>query len=205
MPKVYAIDGVTPVIDPSAFVHPDAVLIGDVIVGPGCYVAPGASLRGDMGRLVMGRGANLQDNCIVHGFPGTDTVIEEDGHIGHNAVLHGCVVKRNALVGMGSIVMDGAVVGEEAFVAAMAFVKAGFQVPPRSLVAGIPGKVVRELKQDEIDWKSAATREYQELARRCLQGLVPARPLTAVEPNRKRLDLSDLPPLYQMKQGAQKS
>src|SRR5262245_41850310 len=81
MPKVYAIDGVTPVIDPSAFVHPDAVLIGDVIVGPGCYVAPGASLRGDMGRLVMGRGANLQDNCIVHGFPGTDTVIEEDGHI----------------------------------------------------------------------------------------------------------------------------
>lgn len=205
MAKVYAIDGVVPVIDPTAFVHPDAVLIGDVIVGPGCYVAPGASLRGDMGRLVMGRGANLQDNCIVHGFPGTDTVIEEDGHIGHAAVLHGCVVKRNALVGMGSIVMDGAVVGEESFVAAMAFVKAGFVVPPRSLVAGIPGKVVRELKQEEIDWKSAATREYQELARRCLKGLVPATPLSAIEPGRKRLDLSDLPPLYRMKQGAQNS
>ena len=201
MAKVYAIDGVVPVIDPTAFVHPDAVLIGDVIVGPGCYVAPGASLRGDMGRLVMGRGANLQDNCIVHGFPGTDTVIEEDGHIGHAAVLHGCVVKRNALVGMGSIVMDGAVVGEESFVAAMAFVKAGFVVPPRTLVAGIPGKVVRDLKPEEIDWKSAATREYQELARRCRKGLVPATPLTAVEPGRRRLELSDLPPLYRMKQG----
>lgn len=200
MAKVYAIDGVVPVIDPTAFVHPDAVLIGDVIVGPGCYVAPGASLRGDMGRLVMGRGANLQDNCVVHGFPGTDTMIEEDGHIGHAAVLHGCVVRRNALVGMGAVVMDGAVVGEESFVAALAFVKAGFQVPPRTLVAGIPGKVMRELTQKEIDWKSAGTREYQELARRCLKGLVPATPLTEVEPGRRRLDLSDLPPLYRMKQ-----
>lgn len=200
MAKVYAIDGVVPVIDPTAFVHPDAVLIGDVIVGPGCYVAPGASLRGDMGRLVMERGANLQDNCVVHGFPGTDTVIEEDGHIGHAAVLHGCVVRRNALVGMGAVVMDGAVVGEESFVAALAFVKAGFQVPPRTLVAGIPGKVMRELTQKEIDWKSAGTREYQELARRCLKVLAPATPLAAVEPGRRRLDLSDLPPLYRMKQ-----
>jgi phenylacetic acid degradation protein len=200
MAKVYAIDGVVPVIDPAAFVHPDAVLIGDVIVGPGCYVGPGASLRGDMGRLVMGRGANLQDNCIVHGFPGTDTTIEEDGHIGHGAVLHGCVVKRNALVGMGAVIMDGAVIGEEAFVAALAFVKAGFQVPPRKLAAGMPAKIVRDLSAEEIAWKSAGTREYQQLARRCLATLVPATPLTAPEPNRRRLELSDLPPLYQMKQ-----
>ncbi|MCC7048930.1 MAG: phenylacetic acid degradation protein PaaY [Alphaproteobacteria bacterium] len=200
MAKVYAIDGVTPVIDPAAFVHPDAVLIGDVIVGPGCYVGPGASLRGDMGRLVMGRGATLQDNCIVHGFPGTDTTIEDDGHIGHGAVLHGCVVKRNALVGMGAVVMDGAVIGEAAFVAALAFVKAGFQVPPRTLAAGMPAKIVRALKDDEIAWKSAGTREYQQLARRCLATLVPATPLSAPEAGRKRLDLSDLPPLYQMKQ-----
>lgn len=199
MAKVYAIDGVVPVIDPAAFVHPDAVLIGDVIVGPGCYVGPGASLRGDMGRLVMGCGANLQDNCIVHGFPGTDTTIEEDGHIGHGAVLHGCVVKRNALVGMGAVIMDGAVIGESAFVAALAFVKAGFAVPPRTLAAGMPAKIVRDLKDDEIAWKSAGTREYQQLARRCLATLVPATPLAAPEPNRKRLDLSDLPPLYQMK------
>jgi phenylacetic acid degradation protein len=198
--KVYAIDGITPVVDPTAFVHPDAVLIGDVIVGPGCYVGPGASLRGDMGRLVMGRGANLQDNCIVHGFPGTDTTIEEDGHIGHGAVLHGCVVGRNALVGMGAVVMDGAVIGEEAFVAALAFVKAGFQVPARKLAAGIPAKVLRDLTADEIAWKSAGTREYQQLARRCLASLVPATPLAAPEPGRRRLELSDLPPLYLMKQ-----
>jgi len=200
MAKVYAIDGVTPVIDPSAFVHPDAVLIGDVIVGPECYVGPGASLRGDMGRLVMGRGANLQDNCIVHGFPGTDTTIEEDGHIGHGAVLHGCVVRRNALVGMGAVIMDGAEIGEDAFVAALAFVKAGFHVPARKLAAGMPARILRDLKDDEIAWKVKGTREYQALARRCLASLVPAEPLPAPEPNRRRLELSDLPPLYRMKQ-----
>lgn len=201
MAKVYSIDGVIPVIDPTSFVHPDAVLIGDVIIGPGCYVGPGASLRGDMGRLVMGRGANLQDNCIVHGFPGTDTTIEEDGHIGHGAVLHGCVVRRNALVGMGAVIMDGAEIGEEAFVAALAFVKAGFKVPPRKLAAGMPARILRDLKDDEVAWKCAGTREYQMLARRCLASLVPAEPLSAPEPDRRRLELSDLPPLYQMKQG----
>lgn len=150
MPKVYAIDGIVPVVDPSSFVHPTAVLIGDVIVGPGCYIGPSASLRGDFGRLVMQAGGNLQDNCVVHGFPGTDTVMEEDAHIGHGAVLHGCTVKRNALVGMNAVVMDGAVIGESAFVAAMAFVKAGFAVPARTLVAGIPAKIVRQLSDEEI-------------------------------------------------------
>jgi len=97
MAKVYSIDGVIPVVDPTAFVHPTAILIGDVIVGPGCYVGPAASLRGDFGRLILKAGANLQDTCVMHGFPGTDTVIEEDGHVGHGAVLHGCIVQRNAL------------------------------------------------------------------------------------------------------------
>ena len=96
-PKVWAINGIVPVIDPSAFVHPSAVLIGDVIVGAGCYVGPAASLRGDFGRLVMRAGSNVQDGCIMHGFPGTDTVVEEDGHVGHGAILHGCIVQRGAL------------------------------------------------------------------------------------------------------------
>ncbi len=109
MPKVYAIGGVTPVIHPSAFVHPTAVLIGDVIIGPRCYVGPLACLRGDFGRLIMEEGANLQDTCVVHGFPGSDTVIEVDGHIGHGAVIHGARIGRNALVGMNAVVMDGAV------------------------------------------------------------------------------------------------
>ncbi len=196
MAKVYAIDGIVPVIDPSAFVHPMAVVIGDVIVGPGCYVGPGASLRGDMGRLVMGRGANLQDNCIVHGFPGTDTCIEEDGHIGHGAVLHGCTVKRRALVGMNAVVMDGAVIGEASFVGALAFVKAGFAVPPRTLVAGIPAKIMRELTDEELAWKAGGTREYQQLAVRCAASLQEATPLAAPEPDRRRLELGDIAPLH---------
>jgi phenylacetic acid degradation protein len=195
-PKVWAIDGITPVVDPTSFVHPTAVLIGDVIVGPGCYIGPGASMRGDFGRLVMHVGGNLQDNCVVHGFPGTDTVMEEDAHIGHGAVLHGCTVKRNALVGMNAVVMDGAVIGESAFVAAMAFVKAGFAVPPRTLVAGIPAKIMRPLSDEEVAWKGQGTREYQELARRSLATMQHVEALTATEPDRKRLDLSTVQPLY---------
>lgn len=135
--KVYAIDGIVPVVDPTAYVHPSAVLIGDVIVGPDCYVGPCASLRGDFGRLILERGSNLQDTCVMHGFPGTDTVVEEDGHIGHGAVLHGCRVGRNALVGMNAVIMDNAVIGESSIVAAAAFVKAGVEMPPRMLIAGM--------------------------------------------------------------------
>jgi len=201
--KVYAIDGITPVIDPTAYVHPSAVLIGDVIIGPRCYVGPAACLRGDFGRLVLKEGANIQDTCVMHGFPGTDTVVEEDGHIGHGAVLHGCVVKRNALVGMNAVIMDGAVVGESSIVAAMAFVKAKFEVPDRSLVAGSPARVIRELSEEEIAWKSAGTKQYQDLAVRSLNTMQEVDALTEVEPDRKRLSFDEeVIPLYQAKQQA---
>ena len=196
---VYAINGVTPVVDPTAFVHPSAVLIGDVIIGPGCYVGPCASLRGDFGRLEVRAGANLQDACIMHGFPGTDTIVEEDGHIGHAAVLHGCVVKRNALVGMNAVVNDNAVVGESAIVAAMAFVKAGFVVPSRSLVAGIPTRFVRELTVQEMAWKMEGTKCYQQLTRRSLATMTATTPLAAPEPGRQRLALDELLPLSDLK------
>jgi phenylacetic acid degradation protein len=186
-PKVYSIDGVTPVIDPTAYVHPTAVLIGDVIIGPGCYVGPLACLRGDFGRLIMEQGSNLQDTCVVHGFPGSDTVIEVDGHIGHGAVIHGARIGRNALVGMNSVIMDGAVIGEASIVAAMSFVKTGMQVPPKSLVMGMPARVVRTLSDAEIEWKYKGTLEYQQLAVRCRQNMHEVVPLTAVEPDRKRL------------------
>jgi len=201
--KVYAIDGITPVIDPTAYVHPSAVLIGDVIIGPRCYVGPAACLRGDFGRLVLKEGANIQDTCVMHGFPGTDTVVEEDGHIGHGAVLHGCVVKRNALVGMNAVIMDGAVVGESSIVAAMAFVKAKFEVPDRSLVAGSPARVIRELSEEEIAWKSAGTKQYQDLAVRSLNTMQEVDALTEVEPDRKRLSFDEeVIPRYQAKQQA---
>ncbi len=178
MVHVYAIDGVIPYVHPEAYVHPAASLIGDVLVEAGCYVGPGASLRGDFGRLVMRRGSNLQDNCVVHGFPGMETVIEEDGHIGHGAVLHGCRIGRNALIGMSAVVMDGAKVGADAIVAALSFVKAGFEVPAGTLVAGIPAKVLRAVTEAERKWKIEGTREYQELTRRCLASLVPVEALS---------------------------
>ena len=188
MGRTYAFCGLRPVVHPTAFVHPDAVLIGDVIIGPEVYIGPGASLRGDMGRLVVEAGANLQDNCVMHGFPGNDCVVEPEGHVGHGAVLHGCRVRRGALVGMNSVIMDGAVIGEEAFVAAMSFVRAGFEVPPRTLAAGIPAKVVRELDEEERAWKRRGTLEYRELARRCRESLLPCRPLEEAEADRPRIE-----------------
>lgn len=184
MARVYAIDGVVPYVHPGAYVHPTASLIGDVIVGEGCYVGPGASLRGDFGRLVMRRGSNLQDCCVVHGFPGTDTVIEEDGHVGHGAVLHGCTVGRNALVGMSAVIMDGAKIGADAIVAALSFVKAGFEVPAGMLAAGIPAKVLRAISAEERSWKKEGTHEYQELTRRSLATMSAAEALTELSPAR---------------------
>jgi phenylacetic acid degradation protein len=202
--KVFAVNGVTPVVDPTAFVHPSAVLIGDVIVGARCYVGPAASLRGDFGRIEVRAGANIQDCCIMHGFPGTDTVVEEDGHIGHGAILHSCVVRRNALVGMNAVINDNAEIGESAIVAAMAFVKAGMIVPPRTLVAGVPAKVVRALTEQELAWKVHGTQSYQELTRRSLATMVETEPLLAPEPDRRRIELSELLPLSELKAGKRK-
>jgi len=190
----YAIDGLLPVIDPSAHVHPSAVLIGDVWVGPGCYVGPCASLRGDFGRIVLHAGSNVQDTCVLHGFPGADTLVEADGHIGHGAVLHGCTVRRGALVGMNAVVMDEAEIGEQAIVAASAFVRAGMKIPPRMLVAGVPGKVVRELSAAELQRKHEGTLAYQALARRCLATLLEVEPLASADPARRRLTAADVSP-----------
>jgi phenylacetic acid degradation protein len=194
--SVYSIDGIVPAVDPSAFVHPQASLIGDVIVGAGCYVGPGASLRGDFGRIVMQNGSNVQDCCVLHSFPLKDTLLEPDAHIGHAAVLHGCIVRRGALVGIGAIVMDDAVIEEEAFVGAGSFVRAGFIVPRRTLVMGIPARIVRELTSEELAWKATGTREYQELAVRSRATLRECQPLSAPEPDRPRIGGSAAVPLH---------
>lgn len=188
MGRIYAWDGIVPVIDPAAFVHPEAVVIGDVLIGPACYVGPGAVLRGDFGRIVMEAGSNLQETCVVHAFPGRDVVIAEAGHIGHGAVLHGCRIGRNAMVGMNAVVMDEAEVGEDSIVAALAFVKAGARIPPRSLAVGAPARVQRELSDEEIAWKSQGTAIYQRLALEAPAKLRPAKPLAAPEPDRRRAE-----------------
>lgn len=183
----YAFEGLIPVVHPEAYVHPSAVLIGDVIVGAGVYVGPLASLRGDYGRLILEAGSNLQDGCIMHGYCDMDTVVRESGHIGHGAILHGCVIGRDALVGMNSVIMDGAVIGDESIVAAMSFVKAGFTGAARQLLAGTPARVVRDVSEQELHWKRLNTQEYQDLAVRCRASLRETAPLTTVEANRPRL------------------
>ncbi len=185
----YSIEGVIPVVDADAFVHPTAVLIGDVIVGPGCYVGPLASLRGDFGRIELKAGANVQDSCVVHGFPFADTVVEENGHIGHGAVLHACVVRRDAMVGMNAVIMDEAEIGERAMVAACAFVRAGHRVPPGWLAAGLPAKNVRALSEDEIAGKAEGTAIYQDLTRRCLASMSEVWPLSSIDAQRPRLQI----------------
>ena len=199
MAQIYSYDGVVPAIDPSAFVHPSAVVIGDVIIGPGVYVAPCASLRGDLGRIVIGAGANIQDCVVVHGFPRTDTTIGDHGHIGHGAIVHACTLQRNVLVGMNAVVMDLAVVGESSIIAASAFVAARSQIPAQSLVVGVPAKVVRPLSEDELAWKLEATATYQRLCVDSRRLMVPCVPLNAPETDRRRCGEPGVLPLSDFK------
>jgi phenylacetic acid degradation protein len=199
MPRVYAIDGIIPVVAPGAFVHPSAVLIGDVIVATRAYIGPAACLRGDFGRIVVEAGANIQDTCMLHGFPGKDTVVGEDVTVGHGAVLHGCVVRRGALIGMNCVVNDNAEVGEDAVVAALAFVRAEARIPPRALAAGIPARVLRTLSDEELRWKQDNALLYQQLARRSLDTMQEVEALTEMEPGRKRIDIPGAIPLSELK------
>jgi phenylacetic acid degradation protein len=186
--KVYSIDGVTPVVHPLSFVHPEAVLIGDVIIEEGCYIGPCASLRGDFGRIIVRKGSNVQDNCTLHSMPGFDCVVGVNGHIGHGAIVHSAQLGPNVLVGMNAVVMDHARIGEAAMIGAMSFVKTGAEVPARHLAAGTPARVLRELSSDELEKKIEATKIYQELARRSLASLRLAEPLTHFDTNRPRAD-----------------
>jgi len=163
-PGVYAFKDRVPVVDRESFVHPSAVLIGDVTVGRHCYIGPGASLRGDFGTIIVGDGVNIQDNCVLHCFPDRRVEIEANGHIGHGAVLHGCVVRHDVLVGIQAVIMDGGDVGAESIVGAMSFLPANTTFPPRSMIRGTPAAVIRALSDAEVAAKKRATETYQQLA-----------------------------------------
>lgn len=188
---VYSLEGITPVIHPDAYVHETAVLIGDVIIGAGCYIGPNASLRGDFGRIIVEAGANVQDTCVMHTFPGKDCRVERGGHIGHGAVLHGCCIRANAMVGINAVVMDDADIGESSIVAAAAFVAAKFECPPRSLVIGVPAEIKRELSDREVEWKTRGTLEYQQLVGRYHASLRRTEALTEPEADRGRMKVGD--------------
>ncbi len=174
---MYEIDGIRPVVHPSSFVHPQASLIGDAHIGRECYIGPMASLRADFGRIVVGERSNVQDGCMVHCFPGRDTVLRESTHVAQGAILHGCHVEPDVLVGMNAVVMDEARVGQGSVIGANSFVPAGMSCPPHSLVLDTPAKVVRELGPEDQEWKGRGTRLYRELTRRSLVTLREVEPL----------------------------
>ncbi|OCC25125.1 phenylacetic acid degradation protein PaaY [Croceicoccus estronivorus] len=183
----YAFQGIVPVVDPTSYVHPLASLIGDVIVGPGCFIAPGASLRGDFGRIVVEGDTSIQDSTTVHVSSLRDTIIRRGATIAHGAIIHGCEIGENALVGMNAVVLDNAIVGDECLVAALSLVKSDMVIPPRSLVAGNPAKIVRTFEPHQVTWKNDGMGEYQRLARESLTDLIPAEPLSKVEADRPRV------------------
>ena len=181
---IYEFKGLKPVIDPSAFVHPQATVTGNVFIGKDVYIGPSAAIRGDWGKIVIEDGCNVQENCTVHMFPGTTVYLRKGAHIGHGAIIHGAEVGENSLIGMNAVLMDNAVIGKECIVGALAFVKGEMEIPPRSLVAGNPAKIIKEVSDEMIAWKTEGTRLYQELPKDCMDSLVPCEPLTEVEPNR---------------------
>lgn len=185
---IYAIENLIPVVDPRAFVHPTAVVIGDVIIEADVFVGPNAVIRGDFGSCIIRQGANLQDTCVMHSFPGKKCVVNENGHIGHGAILHGCEIGCNALIGMNAVVMDDTVIGNESLVAATTFVKSSFSCPPRSLIMGNPAFIKKTLTDEEVNWKTQGTKEYQILTARCLKTLREIEPLTRPQRDRPHLD-----------------
>ena len=196
----YAIDGVIPVVSPEAYIHPTAVLIGDVIIEAGVYIGPFASLRADFGRIHIQKNANVQDSCTIHGFPDSVTLVEEYGHVGHGAILHGCVVRKNALIGMNSVILDEAEIGENVIVGANSTVKAKFKVPANNLVLGSPAKVIRPLEEKEIAWKSRGTEQYIQLSARCLNTMQEVEALT--ENSAERRSYQNFKADYQIKQNS---
>jgi carbonic anhydrase/acetyltransferase-like protein (isoleucine patch superfamily) len=181
---IYRFEQWTPVVHPSAYVHPQAVVLGDVVIGKDVYIGPGAVLRGDWGRITVGDGANVQENCVIHLFPGKNAVLQEMAHIGHGAIVHGSTIGKNVLVGMNAVVMDDVVIGEGSIVGALAFVPQGMQVPARSVLVGNPARVVKEVTDEVLAWKTEGTRLYMTLPEAMRKGLQEAVPLKFIEDHR---------------------
>jgi len=201
MGGIYEIDGVRPIIDASTFVHPDATIIGDVRIAGRCYIGPGASLRGDFGHIEIGEGSNVQDGSVLHCFPERSCTLAPNSHVSHGSTLHGCIVQEYGFIGIAAVIMDGAVIGENSMVGAAAFVKAGFEVPAETLVAGIPAKVVRALSETEREFKQTGVLTYQDLARRSLATLRETEPLRDFDAKQPKLavDASESRALHERK------
>ncbi|WP_435413581.1 transferase hexapeptide repeat family protein [Psychroserpens mesophilus] len=177
---IYQFKGYTPVVHESSFVHPLAAVTGNVIIGKNCYIGPGAAIRGDWGQIILEDGVNVQENCTVHMFPGKSITLKESAHVGHGAIIHGANLGRNCLIGMNTVIMDDAEIGDECIIGAMAFVKAETIIPKRSLVVGNPAKVIKEVSDEMIAWKTKGTQLYQQLPQECHDTLKEVEPLRKV-------------------------
>ena len=185
---IYSFKGYTPVVHESSYVHPLAAVTGNVIIGKNCYIGPGAAIRGDWGQIILEDGVNVQENCTVHMFPGKSITLKESAHVGHGAIIHGANLGRNCLIGMNAVIMDDAEIGDESIVGAMAFVKAETIIPKRSLVVGNPAKVIKQVTDEMIAWKTKGTGLYQQLPADCHESLKEVEPHREVPENMKIQD-----------------
>ena len=183
---VYEFKGFIPVVHESSYIHPQAAVTGNVIIGKEVYIGPGAAIRGDWGGIVIEDGCNVQENCTIHMFPGVTVLLEEAAHIGHGAIIHGAHIGKNVMVGMNAVVMDNAQIGENSIIGALAFIKANQIIPPRSLVVGNPGKVIKKLSDEMIAWKTKGTQLYQQLPKDCFDSLKEVEPLREIPQDRPR-------------------
>lgn len=185
---IFEFKGFIPVVHETAFIHPQATVTGNVIIGANVYIGPGAAIRGDWGAVIIEDGCNVQENCTLHMFPGLRVHLKESAHIGHGAIIHGAIIEENAMIGMNAVVMDQAVVGKESIVGALSFIKAEAQIPPRSLVVGNPAKVIRQVSDEMIAWKTKGTQLYQQLPGECHQSLKEVEPLREMPADRPSQD-----------------
>lgn len=185
---IYEFNGYIPVIDETAFIHPQATVTGNVIIGKQVYVGPGAAIRGDFGQIIIEDGCNVQENCTIHMFPGVTVYLRKNAHIGHGAIIHGAEIGENTLVGMNAVVMDNVKLGKECVVGALCFIPADMVVPDRKVIVGNPAKVVKDVSDEMADWKTEGTKIYQQLATDCLNTLKPCDPLREIPVDRKMQD-----------------
>ncbi len=195
----FEFNGYKPVVHPSAFVHPQANVTGNVIIGAKVYIGPGAVLRGDWGQIVVEDGCNVQENCVVHIFPGKTVYLREGAHIGHGAVVHGATVGKNSLVGMNAVLMDDVEVGENCIIGALCFVPANTKIPDQKLVVGNPAKIIKDLSDEMVSWKTEGTALYQKLPAECKKSLLQCQPLTEIPADLKVQDFSDFKTWHELK------